>query len=221
MWTTDGSCNRRRIWIAARRCTGRRSIPPRPVRGPTPSVHEGPAAYSSLVVLPDASVGLLFERGDRSPYERITFARFALEWLTGARDHAAIPDIVRLPDMPDPHGFAGAFAGVSHGHLLAAGGANFPDGVMPWDGGTKVWHDRVFALDVRAHDAAWREIGRLPAPNGYGVSLTVPEGVLLIGGGDASRNFGEVWLMTLDADRLSFRSLPALATPLAAIRSPH
>ena len=36
-------------------------------------VHEGPAAYSSLVVLPDRSIGLLFERGDRSPYEKITF----------------------------------------------------------------------------------------------------------------------------------------------------
>jgi sialidase-1 len=49
-------------------------------------VHEGPAAYSSLVVLPDRSIGLLFERGDRSPYETITFARFTLEWLTAGTD---------------------------------------------------------------------------------------------------------------------------------------
>ena len=49
-------------------------------------VHEGPAAYSSLVVLPDRSIGLLFERGDRSPYEKITFARFTLEWLTGGKE---------------------------------------------------------------------------------------------------------------------------------------
>jgi len=49
-------------------------------------VHEGPAAYSSLVVLPDLSIGLLFERGDRSAYERIAFARFTLEWLTEGRD---------------------------------------------------------------------------------------------------------------------------------------
>lgn len=44
-------------------------------------IHDGPAAYSSLVVLPDRSIGVLFERGDRSPYDRITFARFPLEWL--------------------------------------------------------------------------------------------------------------------------------------------
>jgi sialidase-1 len=49
-------------------------------------VHEGPAAYSSLVVLPDRSIGLLFERGDRSPYEKITFVRFPIEWLTGGKD---------------------------------------------------------------------------------------------------------------------------------------
>jgi sialidase-1 len=45
-------------------------------------VHSGPAAYSSLVALPDLAIGLLFERGERSPYERITFARFPLAWLT-------------------------------------------------------------------------------------------------------------------------------------------
>jgi sialidase-1 len=45
-------------------------------------IHEGPAAYSSLVMLRDRSIGLLFERGDRSPYEKITFARFTLDWLT-------------------------------------------------------------------------------------------------------------------------------------------
>jgi len=49
-------------------------------------VHEGPAAYSSLAVLGDRSVGLLFERGERSPYERITFARLTLEWLTEGKD---------------------------------------------------------------------------------------------------------------------------------------
>jgi sialidase-1 len=49
-------------------------------------LHDGPSAYSSLAVLPARSIGLLFERGDRSPYERITFARFTLEWLTSGSD---------------------------------------------------------------------------------------------------------------------------------------
>lgn len=41
----------------------------------------GPAAYSSLVLLSDKTVGCLFERGEKSPYEKISLARFSLNWL--------------------------------------------------------------------------------------------------------------------------------------------
>lgn len=44
-------------------------------------LHAGPAAYSALAVLPDGTAACLYERGDKHPYERITFARFSLEWL--------------------------------------------------------------------------------------------------------------------------------------------
>lgn len=46
----------------------------------------GPSAYSCLTVLPDKQIGCLYERGNKSPYEAITFARFTLEWLTSGRD---------------------------------------------------------------------------------------------------------------------------------------
>lgn len=46
-------------------------------------IHEGPSAYSSLAVLRDGAIGLLYERGERGAYERITFARFDRKWLTG------------------------------------------------------------------------------------------------------------------------------------------
>lgn len=46
-------------------------------------LHEGPAAYSCLAVLPDGVIACLYERGGKQPYENITFARFSLEWLTG------------------------------------------------------------------------------------------------------------------------------------------
>ena len=44
-------------------------------------LHEGPAAYSCLSVLPDGSVGCLYERGRSRPYETITIAKFPPEWL--------------------------------------------------------------------------------------------------------------------------------------------
>ncbi len=49
-------------------------------------LHEGPSAYSCLAVLPDLSIGCLYERGEKSPYEKITFARFPLSWLTDGAD---------------------------------------------------------------------------------------------------------------------------------------
>ena len=46
------------------------------------TLYEGAAAYSSLAVLPDGNIGCLYERGERGPYEKLTFARFDLTWLT-------------------------------------------------------------------------------------------------------------------------------------------
>jgi len=46
------------------------------------TLHTGPAAYSSLVVLKDGNIACLYERGEKGPYERLTFARFSLKWLT-------------------------------------------------------------------------------------------------------------------------------------------
>ena len=45
-------------------------------------LHAGLAAYSCLTVLPDKSIGCLYERGEKSAYEKITLAIFPLEWLT-------------------------------------------------------------------------------------------------------------------------------------------
>jgi sialidase-1 len=49
-------------------------------------LHAGPSAYSALTVLPDMTIGCLYERGSKSAYETITFARFSLAWLTDGKD---------------------------------------------------------------------------------------------------------------------------------------
>lgn len=49
-------------------------------------IFDGPSAYSSLARLPDGSIGLLYERGDNYRYEKMTFARFTLEWLSDEKD---------------------------------------------------------------------------------------------------------------------------------------
>jgi len=44
-------------------------------------IFAGPSAYSCLARLPNGGVGLLYERGDKHRYEKLTFARFTLKWL--------------------------------------------------------------------------------------------------------------------------------------------
>ena len=45
-------------------------------------IHEGPAAYSSMAVSADGTVFILYENGEKHPYEKVSIARFNLKWLT-------------------------------------------------------------------------------------------------------------------------------------------
>ena len=46
------------------------------------TIQSGPAAYSGMAFLKDGTIGVLYETGKVHPYEKITFARFNLQWLT-------------------------------------------------------------------------------------------------------------------------------------------
>ncbi len=114
--------------------------------------------------------------------------------------------------LPDPLGVAAPFAGVSGTSLVVAGGANFPD-KMPWEGGKKVWHDRVWVLDKP--DGNWREVGKLPRPLAYGVSVTARGGVVCVGGSDADRHYADTFLLSTEPDGFKIKPLAPLPVPLA------
>lgn len=118
-----------------------------------------------------------------------------------------------LPSLPGQEGFAGAFAGVSHGALIVAGGANFPD-KRPWEGGTKTWYDSVFVLEKP--NGTWRTGFKLPEPNGYGVSLTALGGLICLGGGNAQENFRTVLLLQWTGGKITTKALPELPKPCAS-----
>lgn len=127
-------------------------------------------------------------------HSSLSLTAMALEWK-------------ELPPIPDASGFAGAFAGVSGGALIVAGGTNFPD-EKPWEGGTKRWYDDVYALP--ALDGEWRKVGKLPKANGYGVAITTDAGVVMIGGGNATEHFREVVLLQASGKTVHASPLPPL-----------
>lgn len=99
--------------------------------------------------------------------------------------------IDRLAALPDELGVAGPFVGLINDAVVVAGGANFPQG-PPWEGGAKVWQTAVYALD--RPDGEWRMIGELPQPRGYGVGISLPQGLLCIGGSDPQQHHRQVFL---------------------------
>ena len=49
-------------------------------------LNAGGSAYSCLTVLPDMRIGCLYENGRHRAAEKVTFARFSLQWLTDGAD---------------------------------------------------------------------------------------------------------------------------------------
>ena len=118
----------------------------------------------------------------------------------------------QLPSLPDPEGFAGPFAGTDKDVLIVAGGANFPD-KMPWQGGTKVWYDRVFVLE--SPDGVWKDAGKLPRPLGYGVSISTNDGLFCIGGSNAITHYADCFRLQWRDGKLNTTSLSSLPKPCA------
>jgi N-acetylneuraminic acid mutarotase len=118
----------------------------------------------------------------------------------------------QLPALPDREGFAGAFAGVSGGALIVAGGANFPD-KKPWEGGKKVWYDQIFVLD--RPDGEWKAAGTLGKRLAYGVSLSYRDSVICVGGSDADRHHADAFHLQWTNGQIDSTPLPPLPRPIA------
>jgi sialidase-1 len=46
-------------------------------------LYPGPSAYSCLAALPNGDIACLYEMGENHAYQKIVFARFSIDWLTG------------------------------------------------------------------------------------------------------------------------------------------
>jgi N-acetylneuraminate epimerase len=117
-----------------------------------------------------------------------------------------------LAPVPDGAGLGGAYGGTSGNALIVAGGSNFPD-KMPWEGGIKAWLQEVYVLEKPG--GQWKSGYKLPLPGGYGVSASVPEGLVCAGGSGATAHFEQVFLLEWKRDGLEVRELPPLPVPLA------
>ena len=123
-----------------------------------------------------------------------------------------LPSLPAAPGQVIQPGLASPFSGVSENMLLVAGGCNFP-GEEVWEGGQKAYYDDAFALEhTEAGEYIWHTGYKIPYKAAYGVSITVPEGVICIGGNNSTEAFSSVFLMKWDPDlnEIVTENLPSL-----------
>jgi N-acetylneuraminic acid mutarotase len=91
--------------------------------------------------------------------------------------------------------------------LIVAGGANFPD-KKPWEGGKKRWYDEVWAFDLKLK--TWEQLGKLPKPIAYGVSVTFNDAIICVGGSNDTEYLSDVFRLSLRDGDLLIETLPSL-----------
>ena len=114
-------------------------------------------------------------------------------------------------------GYAGAFSGICGRKLVFAGGTNYSE-EKPWEGGTKIFYDKVYVYDILKDSLIDTEnLYRLPYAVAYGASVTLPDGILCIGGNNSEVCFPNVFLMTWDEkyNQIQFVDFPDLPVALS------
>jgi N-acetylneuraminate epimerase len=94
--------------------------------------------------------------------------------------------IASVPDAGDAKtslGLAGAINGVNNDVLIVAGGSNFPD-KLPWEGGKKVYYDKIFVLQKKGNEYCWNKKVKsvLPESIAYCGNTSTPSGIAYVGG---------------------------------------
>jgi solute:Na+ symporter, SSS family len=119
----------------------------------------------------------------------------------------------RLPDLPCSQGLTDPFVGVHENILIIAGGTSLDE----HDGKTvKVWHDDIWILAKNSEGTyTWIDRFRLDKPRANGAAVSTDQGVVCIGGNDASQTFADGIILSWNKDTqtLNINNLPNLPSP--------
>lgn len=123
-----------------------------------------------------------------------------------------LPELVVFEKGGRKEGVSAAFGGTLEDAVVVVGGCNFPD-LPAADGGKKVYYDQIYVLrNPERKKVSWEIAGRLPVQVANGASVTLPEGIVCIGGCNRDQVLNDVWLLNWDAGHSAVivRDLPGL-----------
>jgi cyclically-permuted mutarotase family protein len=126
------------------------------------------------------------------------------------------PGIPPAPGTETQLGLASPFAGKTGSVVIVAGGCNFPD-VPVRDGGIKRYYDDAFIYAEREGKWQWLSGFKIPRASAYGASVSLPEGLLCIGGNGSTSAYREVFLLKWkdETATLEVEDWPPLPFPLS------
>jgi SSS family solute:Na+ symporter len=128
-----------------------------------------------------------------------------------------------LKDQANPSiqkGVAGPLVGFHQNVMIIAGGANFPN-QMPWEGGVKRYYNEIF-IAKKEGEGKLKMITageRLPVELAYSGCVSLPQGIVCVGGETRSGPSGRVFLISkiTDQDKVRITQLPELPIPLTSL----
>ena len=97
-------------------------------------------------------------------------------------------------------GVSACYAGIIGNKLVMAGGCNFA-GKSAAEGGSKYFYKGIYTAEITEDSVlVWKQVGELPSPVAYGVSISRSGEMILIGGNNADGGLTSVFRLKLAED---------------------
>lgn len=97
-------------------------------------------------------------------------------------------------------GVSACYAGMIGNRMIMAGGCNFPE-TPAAEGGKKRFYKGIYAAELTSSSLLqWHKVGELPEPAAYGVSMSIPNGLVLAGGVNADGSLSSVYRLLFSED---------------------
>ena len=97
-------------------------------------------------------------------------------------------------------GVSACYAGIIGNKLVMAGGCNFA-GKSAAEGGPKYFYKGIYTAEITEDSVlVWKQVGELPSPVAYGVSISRSGEMILIGGNNADGGLTSVFRLKLAED---------------------
>lgn len=115
------------------------------------------------------------------------------------KQRVCIQQISGFPDGEPGYasGVSACYAGNIGNQLIMAGGCNFAD-IPAAEGGAKCFYKGIYSAQITADSVfIWRKIGELPFPAAYGVSISFPDKMIIVGGTNAGGGITSVFSLRL------------------------